>query len=333
MKPTRRTFLQLGASSLAASLAANRVSARAGNAAPSNSSRRYRYLLLDVFTSHPLQGNQLAVFPDARGLSDTEMQDLARETRMQETTFVFPRDAATQRERGVKVRIFTQDEELPFAGHPTLGTSIALRNHLHASDLDRIFLDLKVGKVPVNFSQRDDTVFGEMTQVDPQFGAVHDRTTVAGLIGVQPADIHEEWPIQTVSTGIPFAIVPIKHLGTLQSLRPDAAKVRAYFAGAKGLIDFYYITRDTGDAKVTIRSRGLFTDGEDAATGSASGCTISWMVQHGVVPPDQEVHNLQGVEMKRPSHIYMRAGKQGDQVTNVRVGGHAVEIAAGEFSL
>src|SRR4029077_7637382 len=186
---------------------------------------------------------------------------------------------------------------------------------------EQIFLDLKVGEVPVHFSKRDGGVLGEMTQVDPQFGTTHDRATVAGLIGVPPSEISDEWPIQTVSTGIPFAIVPLTRLSTLQSLHPNAEKVRAYFANEKSPIDFYYITRDTGDPKVTIRARGLFSDGEDAATGSASGCTISWMVRHAVVPPDQVVHNLQGVEMKRPSHIYMRASKEGDKVTKVRVGG------------
>jgi trans-2,3-dihydro-3-hydroxyanthranilate isomerase len=331
MTPTRRGFLQIGASTLAAALAGDRARARAV-AAPANS-RRFHHVQIDVFTANRLEGNQLAVFTDARGLSDDEIQKLARETRMQETTFIFPRDAATEREHGVKVRIFTDDQELPFAGHPTLGTSVVLHNRMKGGDVEKIVLDLNVGKIPVNFSQRDGGVFGEMTQVDPQFGDTHDRATVAELIGVQPSDISDEWPIQTVSTGIPFAIVPLKRLSTLQSLQPNAEKVRAYFGKANSLIDFYYITRDTGDPKVTIRSRGLFTTGEDSATGSASGCTVSWMVRHGIVQPDRDVHNLQGVEMKRPSHIYMCAGKNGEKITNVRVGGQAVEIAEGEFSL
>jgi trans-2,3-dihydro-3-hydroxyanthranilate isomerase len=331
MKPTRRNFLQLGASGLVATVAGLPKLTRPLPA--SDDSRRYRYVQLDVFTTQRLEGNQLVVFTDAGGLSGGEMQQIARETRMNETTFVFPRDAATERDHGITVRIFTAEQELPFAGHPTLGTAFALRNLMKSSDVDQIVLDLKVGKVPVNFSKRDGGVFGEMTQVNPQFGATHDRATVAGLLGVQPSEISDAWPIQTVSTGIPFAIVPLTRLSTLQSLKPNAEKVRAYFANEKSLIDFYYITRDTGDPKVTIRARGLFSDGEDAATGSASGCTISWMVRHALVPPDQVVHNLQGVEMKRPSHIYMRAGKVVDEITNVCVGGHAVEIAEGEFSL
>jgi trans-2,3-dihydro-3-hydroxyanthranilate isomerase len=317
------------------------MSASAQTAGSPANSRRFRFAQIDVFTSHRFQGNQLAVFPDARGLSDAEMQEIAHETNLSETTFAFPRDPAVELERGIKVRIFIADQEIPFAGHPTLGTAMVLRNRLanrktttgHPVKVDRVSLDLQVGKVPVDFSERDGGIFGEMTQVDPAFGVTHDRSTVAALIGVQPSDISEEWPIQTVSTGLPFAIVPLKRLATLQSLRPNFEKVRAYFEKEKVLTDFYYVTRDTGDSNVGLRARGIYSTGEDPATGSASGCTAAWMVHYGVVPPDQVVHNLQGVEMKRPSHIYMRAGKHGDKITNVRVGGHAVEIAQGEYFL
>jgi trans-2,3-dihydro-3-hydroxyanthranilate isomerase len=339
MKPTRRDFLQIGASGLAATFAGTSAPA---HAAPSPANfRRFHFVQSDVFTLHRLQGNQLAVFPDARGLSDVEMQEVARETNLSETTFVFPRDPAVELDRGIKVRIFLTDQEIPFAGHPTLGTAMVLRNRLanrktttgENAKNDRVSLDLQVGKVPIDFTERDGNIFGEMTQVDPTFGATHDRSTVAALIGVQPSDISEEWPIQTVSTGLPFAIVPLKRLATLQSLRPNFEKIRAYFEREKLLTDFYYVTRDTGDSNLGLRARGIYSTGEDPATGSASGCTAAWMVRYGVVPPDQVVHNLQGVEMKRPSHIFLRAGKQGDKITNVRVGGHAVEIAEGEYSL
>jgi len=292
--------------------------------------REIPYELCDVFTDRLLAGNALAVFTEADDLDAATMQALARETNLSESAFV---RRSAQPGTDAAIRIFTPTMELPFAGHPTLGTATALHQRVTDGAVDRIFLDLKVGKVPVSFSDREGGMFGEMTQIDPTFGATHDRATVAGLLGLQPPDISEQWPIQTVSTGIPFAIAPLKRLSTLQSLRPNAEKVRAYFAQEKDPIDFYYITRDTGDSNVTIRSRGLFSTGEDAATGSASGCTISWMVRHGLVPPDQSVHNLQGVEMKRPSHIFMRARKEGDKITNVRVGGYAVEIAEGDYVL
>src|SRR6266540_5297779 len=133
--------------------------------------RTYEFIQLDVFTQTPLAGNPLAIFPDARGLTDAEMQALAREMNLSETTFVLPRDAETERERGIRVRIFTVEEELPFAGHPTLGTAVLLRG---ASGAREIALDLGVGRVPVRFEERPgEPVFGEMTQAEPVFGAVH----------------------------------------------------------------------------------------------------------------------------------------------------------------
>jgi hypothetical protein len=161
--------------------------------------RRFHCVQIDVFTSQRLQGNPLSVFTDARGLSDAEMQDLARETNLQETTFVFPRDAATEREHGVKVRIFVPEEEIPFGGHPTLGTAMVLRNLRltrnkprtpEPENVSEITLDLKVGKVPVSF--REDSPgsgFGEMRQVPPVFGPVHDRNTVAALLDLKPSDL------------------------------------------------------------------------------------------------------------------------------------------------
>jgi trans-2,3-dihydro-3-hydroxyanthranilate isomerase len=176
-------------------------------------------------------------------------------------------------------------------------------------------------------------VFGEIQKIEPVYGQLHQRETVAALIGVSPAEISDECPIQTVSTGLPYAIVPLRNLRTLQSLNPDSRKVRAYFKHAADMTDFYYITRDTQDPAVDVRARGLFSTGEDPATGSAAGCTISWMVRNGAVKSGQRIHIEQGVEMKRPSQIFARAEKQGDKILNVRVGGHAVEVMEGEYSL
>ena len=302
------------------------------------STRQFRFVQMDVFSTRRLQGNPLAVFPDARGLTDAEMQDLAREINLSETTFVLPREPAVEREHGIRVRIFTPEEEIPFGGHPTLGTAMLLRNRLlsgkTAAPVSQIVLDLKVGRIPVAFSdEASGAVFGEMQQVEPVFGQLHQHETVAALIGVSPAEISDEGPIQTVSTGLPYAIVPLRNLRTLQSLNPDSRKVRAYFEHAADMTDFYYITRDTEDPKVDVRARGLFSTGEDPATGSAAGCAISWLVRNGVVKSGQRIHIEQGVEMKRPSQIFASAEKQGDKILNVRVGGHAVEVMEGEYSL
>ena len=342
MKTSRRSFLQTVASCGVAA-AIGDVSAAAENPNSEPRVRRFPYVQIEVFASRRLEGNPLAVFTDARGLSDSEMQAIARETNLQETTFILPRDPAVEREHGVKVRIFVPEEEIPFAGHPTLGTAMVLRNRLNAGHgsvspvnpaLEEISLDLKVGRIPVAFHKESNgNIFGEMRQVDPVFGQIHDRATVAALAGLKPNDICDEWPIQTVSTGLPFAIVPIRRLSTLQSLQPDLKMIRLYFEKDPVLTDFYYVTRDTGNTDVGVRSRGIFPDGEDPATGSAAGCTAAWMVCYGIAKPGERVHIQQGVEIKRPSQIFVRTEEQGDRIVNVRVGGNAVEVMEGTLHL
>src|SRR4029077_3345208 len=168
----------------------------------SNTKRRLPFVQVDVFTSVPLEGNQLAVFADGSGLSDAEMQALAKETNFSETTFILPRDAATERERGVRVRIFTTTEELPFAGHPTLGTAMVLRNNAHGSNgAEEVALDLNIGRIPVRFSTRDNLPFGVMTQRDPEFKQKHTREDVARAAGLAIDDIVGDLPIQTVPLG------------------------------------------------------------------------------------------------------------------------------------
>jgi trans-2,3-dihydro-3-hydroxyanthranilate isomerase len=206
MKSTRRSLFQLGALCLAT---ASGVASRAQEHTGRSSSQQLRFVQIDVFTSKRLQGNPLAVFLDARGLSDREMQDLARETSLEETTFVIPREPAIERERGVQVRIFTPDQEIPFGGHPTLGTAVVLHNRLKnesaGAPVRQVVLDLKVGKVPVVFKDDESgAVFGEMQQVEPVFGQVHRRETVASILGLRPEDISNEGTIQTVSTGVPL---------------------------------------------------------------------------------------------------------------------------------
>src|SRR5713101_7671816 len=191
--------------------------------------RTYEFVQLDVFTQTPLTGNALAVFTDARGLNDDEMQALAREMNLSETTFVFPRDPAIEAKEGKKVRIFTVAEELPFAGHPTLGTALLLsaRAAPVSEQSTEITLDLKAGKIPVRFTansenagrdRADGQVFGEMRQRDPEFGVTFSREEVARVIGIAADEIPPEWPVQIVSTGLPFAIVGIRSQETLTNL-------------------------------------------------------------------------------------------------------------------
>ena len=310
----------------------------------SNTKRHFPFVQVDVFTAVPLEGNQLAVFADGSRLSDAEMQALAKETNLSETTFILPRDAATERERGVRVRIFTTTEELPFAGHPTLGTAMVLRNEaLRNEELrndaqrgsggaDEIALDLNVGRIPVRFSTRDGLPFGTMTQRDPEFKMKHSREDVARAAGLALDDIAGDLPIQTISTGNAFAIVPLQSLAVLQKLSPTWANMKAYLDKSDAKF-FYFVSRETLAPEAKLQSRMIFYNGEDPATGSAAGPCAAWAVQYGVVPADQQVLMEQGVEMKRRSRIFFSAGRNGDKIVNVRVGGHASEVARGEFIL
>jgi len=339
-----RTRRKVVFSTMATAMAATTGSvSRAAGGLTSPIARRFKFAHVDVFTSQALSGNPLDVFLDARGMSDAEMLAVTRETYLSEATFVFPRDAATERERGISVRIFTPEGEVPFAGHPTLGTAMVLRNLrlmsplAHASSpasLAEISLDLKVGKVPVTFMQDGSgRAFGEMRQVPPKFGAIHDKDTVARLHNLTGDDIADYAPIQTVSTGLPFAIVPLKRLSTLQSLRLDTQGMDAYVAKQEPHFGFYYVTRDTADSTVGFRARCVYVGGEDAATGSAAGCAAGWMVRYGAAAPDQSTHIRQGVEMNRTSDIFVRASRDGETIVNVRVGGNAVQTMEGELLL
>jgi trans-2,3-dihydro-3-hydroxyanthranilate isomerase len=292
--------------------------------------RRFPFLQLDVFSSRPFEGNSLAVFPDGRGLSDLDMQALAREMNLSETTFVLPRDPAIERERGVRVRIFTVQEELPFAGHPTLGTAFALRGSTGAAE---VVLDLNAGRVPVRFEDSPgQPVFGEMTQVDPKFGLIHDRETVIRATSLRDGDIDPSLPIQTISTGLPFTIVPLRGLDVIRRLQVDLVRAGEYLKQTGGGQFFYFVARETVDRAARLHARMLFYGGEDPATGSAAGCATAWMVAHGVAQPDERVLIEQGIEMLRPSRIFVRASRVDNRVVNVRVGGNVVEVLRGEVS-
>ena len=293
-------------------------------------SRRFSMSQWDVFSSNPLEGNSLAVFSDARGLSGVEMQAIAKEMNLSETTFILPRDPDTQRERGIRVRIFTVQEELPFAGHPTLGTAFSLRD---GSAAQEVVLELNVGRVPVRFEQDPgQPTFGEMTQVDPMFGAVHEREAVARATGLSVDDFDASLPIQTISTGLSFTVTPLKSLAVIQRLRADIRGASEYLERTGGKF-IYFVTRETVDRAAGLHARMLFYNGEDPATGSAAGCAAAWMVAHGVARPEQQVLIEQGVEMQRPSRIFVRASKHDNRIVNVRVGGNAVEVIRGEVFL
>lgn len=301
-------------------------------------SRIYEFVQLDVFTRTPLAGNPLAIFTDARGLSDAQMQALAREMNLSETTFVLPRERSVEAQEGKRVRIFTVDEELPFAGHPTLGTALYLHNTA-ASRVDEIVLDLNVGKIGVRFRADSNDrrnhvagdVFGEMRQRDPEFGPILPQGKIANVFQDSASEIASEWPSQIVSTGLPFAIVPIRNAKTLSNLKPDLVRIGAVLerTGAR----FCYFISPEREGWREVRARMFFYGGEDPATGSAAGCAVSWMVRHGLAKSEQQILIHQGVEARRPSEIFVRATREGEKVTNVRVGGYAAEVLRGTVTL
>src|SRR3984893_3715766 len=304
------------------------------------SSRAYEFVQVDVFTKTALTGNPLAIFPDARGLTDEQMQAIAREMNLSETTFILPREPKVEAEKVTRVRIFTVEEELPFAGHPTLGTSLYLYSTAASTGADDISLDLKVGNIDICFrpdaEEKDDrvggNVFGEMRQRDPEFSRTLPRDEIATALRGGADQIASEWPSQIVSTGLPFGVVPIRDVNALANLKPDLAKVSAVLEGT-GARFCYFIAPAEGRDWRKVRARMFFYGGEDPATGSAAGCAVSWMVRHGLVKSDEQVLIRQGVEAGRPSELFVRASRESEKVTNVRVGGYAVEVLRGTLRL
>lgn len=303
--------------------------------------RTYEFVQLDVFTQTPLTGNALAIFTDARGLDDEEMQALAREMNLSETTFILPREPAIEAQEGKKVRIFTVAEELPFAGHPTLGTALHLYAQAAPVSSAEITLDLKAGKIPVRFTANwenagrkrvDGQVFGEMRQRDPEFGVTFSHEEVARVIGIAADEIPSEWPIQIVSTGLPFAIVGIRNQRTLANLNFPHAQAAEFLRNSEAKF-FYFLCPQRHEDRLEARARMFFYGAEDPATGSAAGCAASWMAQHGIANSEEQVLIRQGVEIHRPSEIHVRATRDGQLVTNVRVGGYAVEVLHGTVTL
>ena len=291
---------------------------------------RLEYHIVDVFTETALMGNGLAVVIDTNGLSTDRMQAIAREFNLSETTFIQRRDTSLEKREGVRVRIFTTQEELPFAGHPTLGTASVLKLHMPEVLVDdTIRLALNVGTVPVRF--KSNSLFGEMTQRDPEFGQPLDKVEVARLCGLQPDDLHATVPPQVVSTGTAFAIVALRSAEPLARLRVDQEPATQYLREHGGR--WFYVMGPTGGDRPGWRTRMQFYGGEDPATGSAAGCAISYLVGHNIVPAGQQIHVRQGVEIGRASDLFLTADVVNSKVANVRVAGSTVPVAKGTIFL
>jgi trans-2,3-dihydro-3-hydroxyanthranilate isomerase len=297
----------------------------------------YRYRHLDVFTDTPFAGNQLAVLTDARGLSDAQMQSIAREMNFSETTFVLPAEAAGT---DARVRIFTPGMELPMAGHPTIGTTFALAHEgVIGPGADAAVLGLNIGPTRVELEWDGSRLrFAWMDQRPPTFaespGPVFD---IARAIGLEESAI--DGPVEVGSSGVPVALIPLRSRRAVDSAEADPSAMRRLAAAGGQQVCFYLFTRQTGEPDVTTYSR-MFAPGlgvtEDPATGSAGGPLGAYLIRHGLVATQRahEMLNLQGVAMGRPSRIHIRiaAGADGT-IQRVQVGGTAVRVAEGTLDI
>ncbi len=298
------------------------------------------YALVDVFAERPLEGNQLAIFTDARGLTTEQMQALAREMNLAETTFILPEDPEHEREHGVRVRIFSVQEEFPFAGHPTLGTASWLYwHHPTLRAAETIVLRLNAGNIPVRFeapAAGHAGVFATMRQNDPVFGATHSHAEVAQVLGLALEDLNRALPIQTVSTGMAFCIVPLRSMEAIRKLAIPQAVAQPWLTSV-GAKFFFCIAPADPASGADFHNRMQFYNGEDPATGSASGCAIAYLVHHGVVPSGKLTVFEQGIEIDRSSRLHVQATLQAADknipISDVFVSGRTILVASGQFFL
>jgi trans-2,3-dihydro-3-hydroxyanthranilate isomerase len=285
------------------------------------------FSIVDVFAEKKYAGNQLAVFREAARLRDAEMQAIARETHFSETTFILrdePRDG------GWDVRIFTPGEEVPFAGHPTLGTAHIIRDQILKGKAEAVTLNLKAGRIPVTFTADGN---GWMKQIAPEFGEQHEAGTLAAILGLATNEIDARFPIQEVSTGLPFFIVPLKTLGALKKAHIDRERYFALVNGswAKGILIFCPESYEAGN-DISVR---VFVDyfgvPEDPATGSGNGCLAGWLVRHRYFGRESiDIRSEQGYEINRPSLLLLRAEDDSGHI-HISVGGRSITVARGEF--
>jgi trans-2,3-dihydro-3-hydroxyanthranilate isomerase len=297
-----------------------------------------RFVQVDVFTDTPYCGNPLAVILDGRGLSDAQMQAIAREMNLSETTFILPATSAAD----ARVRIFTPRLELPFAGHPVVGTSYVLVAEGLLPKRQGTFeirLELGIGVLPVDITCLDGTITQvTMTQQPPQFRAVVSEDDVHMLargLGLDPQDIFAtDLPAQLVSTGLPQLMVPVRSLQAVQAITLELGLLQTV-CERYDTHSIYVFTRETVSSSAHIHTR-LFAAMagvlEDPATGSASGALGAYLVHHRVLGGDAgvvRIENEQGYELGRPSRILIEVERHGAAIARVRVGGRVVKVIEG----
>jgi len=285
------------------------------------------FSIVDVFAEDKYAGNQLAVVRRAEGLAGAAMQKIAREINFSETTFVL---GDRKRRGGYDVRIFTPTAELPFAGHPTLGTAFVIQQDLIKEPVRKVILNLKVGPIPVTFGYRGrkpDVLW--MKQIQPRFGITLEARRVAPVLGLKPDDLDPRFPVQEVSTGIPFVIVPVKTLEAVKKSGFRADKLAGLTAEGKAFLLFAPQTYSpSNDLNVRVFAH-CYGVGEDPATGSANGCLAGYLVLHRYFGRARiDIRVEQGNEVGRPSLLLLRARDKARKV-DVFVGGRVILVARG----
>jgi trans-2,3-dihydro-3-hydroxyanthranilate isomerase len=304
---------------------------------------KYQFYIVDVFAENKYEGNQLAVILNAHRLSDREMQMIAKEMNYSETTFIL---SGEQRNKGYDVRIFTPEDEIPFAGHPTLGTAFIIKQFIHDETAqfvldkadDTVILNLKAGQIPVTVKNSDNANNNIepilwMDQIEPEFGRIYDPDMISLILNVETKEIDERFPIQSVSTGLPFVIVPLKSLDSLKRARINLEKYyeNAVPQGAGAFLIFcpetYHPKNDLND-RVFAECYGV---AEDPATGSANGCLAGYLVKHRYFQNQAiDIRVEQGYEIGRPSLLYLKSEEKRGKI-DVHVGGKVILIAGGKL--
>jgi trans-2,3-dihydro-3-hydroxyanthranilate isomerase len=286
-----------------------------------------RFYIVDVFAEEKYAGNQLAVVRDASGLSDVDMQKVARETNFSETTFILSEEL---KQGGFDVRIFTPDAELPFAGHPTLGTAFILRNEVLTGKENEVKLNYSIGQITVTFRPKE-ACSTWMKQKTPTFGPDYDAASISEVLGVKQSDVDDRFQAQEVSTGVPAIIAPLKSLAAVKAIKMNYDKL-ASLPSDSGTVGILAFGPETEHKENHLHARFFTTMPgipEDPATGSANGCLAGYLVEHRYFGEDAiGVRVEQGYEIGRSSLLFLKAGR-GPEGIEVNVGGNVVMVASG----
>ena len=290
-----------------------------------------KFYIVDVFAERKYAGNQLAVVRGAASLSDGELQQIALEMNYSETTFIASETPAA--DDGYAVRIFTPYAEIPFAGHPTLGTAYIISEKIIGKAVNTVRLNLKAGQVPVDFPGEGGEGILWMTQLPPVFGETFDPAIASTILNIEPADIDTRFPVQIVSTGTPFILAPLKSLAAVRRARLNRTAYDDFISDKDGKSIFFFAP-ETYSPDNHINAR-LFADfygiSEDPATGSANGCLAGYLARHRYFgSPKVDVRVEQGMEINRPSLLYLQSEDQGSNI-RVRVGGKVIPVAEGKL--